>query len=71
MVEPLYSEDEAQDVCGYGLHESRRTRRKTTYIVRTKQLEKSIPSFDWAKGHSGALLSDEVEAKLDELWEEV
>ena len=40
-------------------------------LISLEQLEKSIPSFDWAKGHSGALLSDEVEAKLDELWEEV
>ena len=40
-------------------------------LISLEQLEKSIPSFDWASGHSGVLLSDEVEAKLDELWEEV
>jgi hypothetical protein len=40
-------------------------------IISLEQLEKSIPSFDWSKGHSGALLSYDVNAKMDELWEEV
>lgn len=40
-------------------------------LISLEKLQESIPSFEWAKGHSGALLSDEVDAKLDELWEEV
>jgi len=34
-----------------------------------ERLQKEIPAFDWVKGHSGALLSDEIAAKLDELCE--
>ena len=34
-----------------------------------ERLQKEIPAFDWVKGHSGALLSDEIAAKLDELYE--
>jgi hypothetical protein len=29
-----------------------------------ERLQKEIPAFDWVKGHSGALLSDEIAAKL-------
>lgn len=35
--------------------------------VSLEKLQKEIPSFEWAKGHSGELLSDDVVAKLDEL----
>ena len=34
------------------------------------KLQKAIPAFEWSKGHSGALLTEEVVTKLDELWEE-
>ena len=34
-----------------------------------ESLQKEIPAFDWVKGHSGALLSDDTVAKLDELCE--
>ena len=34
-----------------------------------ERLQKEIPAFDWVKGHSGALLSDDTVAKLDELCE--
>lgn len=34
-----------------------------------ERLQKEIPAFDWVKGHSGALLPDEIVAKLDELCE--
>jgi hypothetical protein len=30
----------------------------------------SIPAIDWQKGHSGELLSEEITAKLDEMWGE-
>lgn len=35
--------------------------------ISLEKLQKEIPSFEWAKGHSGELLSDDVVAKLDEL----
>ena len=35
------------------------------------KLQESIPDFDWTKGHSGFLLSDDVAARLHEMWEEV
>ena len=35
------------------------------------KLQESIPDFDWTKGHSGFLLSDDVDARLHEMWEEV
>lgn len=31
------------------------------------KLQHSIPEFDWAEGHSGVLLSEELADKLDEL----
>ena len=34
------------------------------------KLKKEIPGFDWSKGHSGALLSEDVVKKLDELDDE-
>lgn len=39
--------------------------------ISLEQLQKSIPSFDWANGHSGVLLSDDVVEQLDELWADV
>ena len=38
--------------------------------VSLERLQKEMPSFEWAKGHSGELLPDEIEEKLDEIWEE-
>lgn len=35
-----------------------------------EKLQKAIPEVDWSKGHSGALLSEEVVTKLEELLEE-
>ena len=35
-----------------------------------EKLKKEIPGFDWSKGHSGALLPEEVVTKLDELDDE-
>ena len=34
------------------------------------KLQKTIPDFEWAKGHSGALLSADVADKLHKLWDE-
>ncbi|MBO4674409.1 MAG: hypothetical protein J5616_08690 [Bacteroidaceae bacterium] len=39
-------------------------------FVSLEKLKAAIPSIDWGKGHSGALLSDEVSEKLLELWDE-
>ena len=33
--------------------------------VSMQKLQELVPDFDWAKGHSGALLSDEVADKLE------
>lgn len=38
--------------------------------VSLEKLQEAIPEFDWAKGHSGALLSEDIVTKLDELCEE-
>lgn len=38
--------------------------------VSLERLQELIPSFEWTKGHSGALLPEEVTAQLDELFEE-
>lgn len=38
--------------------------------VSLERLQELIPSFEWTKGHSGALLPEEVTAQLDELCEE-
>lgn len=38
--------------------------------VSLAKLTEAIPSFDWSKGHSGALLSSDVAEKLIELWDE-
>lgn len=36
-------------------------------IISLKSLKDNIPDFDWSKGHSGVLLSDEIADKLIEL----
>lgn len=38
-------------------------------FISLKRLKEVIPAYDWEKGHSGELLSEEVREKLDELWE--
>lgn len=38
-------------------------------IISIEKLQKAIPDFDWTKGHSGVLLSDEIAEQLNELWE--
>ena len=38
--------------------------------ISIEELKKEIPGFDWSKGHSGALLSEDVVKKLDELDDE-
>lgn len=35
--------------------------------ISLEKLKKEIPGFDWSKGHSGALLSEDVVKKLDEI----
>lgn len=39
-------------------------------ILTAFQLDKELPSFDWHKGHSGVVLSDEEAQKLNQLWDE-
>ena len=39
-------------------------------IISLEKLQAAIPGFDWAKGHSGELLSEEITAQLNELWRE-
>ena len=34
-----------------------------------QQLESAIPSMEWAQGHSGVLLSEDVEKQLELLWD--
>ena len=40
-------------------------------LISLEKLQAAIPSFDWSKGHSGELLSEEITAQMDELWGEV
>ena len=35
-----------------------------------EKLQEAIPEFEWTKGHSGVLLTEEVVTKLDEMCEE-
>lgn len=37
--------------------------------ISLEKLQRTIPSFEWAKGHSGVLLPDSVCKPLSELWE--
>lgn len=39
-------------------------------ILDAKALGEAIPDFEWTKGRSGVVLSDEQAAKLDALWKE-
>ena len=39
-------------------------------MLQTAQLAKAIPTFDWAGGHSGRLLSQEEAQALESLWED-
>jgi hypothetical protein len=39
-------------------------------LISLEKLQAAIPSFDWSKGHSGELLSEEITAQMDELWGE-
>ena len=38
--------------------------------ISLEKLKKEIPGLDWSKGHSGALLSEDVVKKLDKLDDE-
>ena len=38
--------------------------------ISLEKLQATIPSFDWQKGHSGELLSEEITTGLDEIWGE-
>lgn len=39
-------------------------------MITTEQLQKAIPSFDWAGGHSGRLLPKEDAKILESLWQQ-
>lgn len=38
--------------------------------VSLEKLQEAIPEFEWAKGHSGVLLTEDIVTKLDEMCEE-
>ena len=38
--------------------------------VSHERLQKEMPAFEWAEGHSGVLLPDDVVEKIDKLWDE-
>lgn len=38
--------------------------------VSLEKLQESIPEYEWAKGHSGALMPEDIVTKLDEMYEE-
>lgn len=38
--------------------------------ITLEKLQEAIPDFEWSKGHSGELLSEEVTTKLDDMWED-
>lgn len=40
----------------------------TVPILTSEELSKNIPDFDWTKGHSGAVLSENQAEKFLELW---
>lgn len=40
----------------------------TQPFLSLEKLQQVIPDYEWAKGHSGALLSNEVATELDERW---
>jgi len=39
-------------------------------LISLEKLQEAIPEFEWAKGHSGALLPEDIVIKLDEMCEE-
>jgi len=39
-------------------------------LVTIEKLQRTIPEYDWSKGHSGALLSEEVATRIGELCEQ-
>ena len=41
---------------------------ETQAIITTKQLQETIPDFEWRKGHSGQLLTREQAQKLESLF---
>ena len=38
--------------------------------ITLEKLQKTIPDFDWSKGHSGTLLPEDVGKEIGERWEE-
>lgn len=40
-------------------------------LIPLEKLQNAIPAFDWAKGHSGALLPDSVWQQLSSLWDAI
>lgn len=41
---------------------------RITPLLSLAELQRAIPGFDWANGHSGVLLPDDVVDMLDELY---
>jgi hypothetical protein len=43
---------------------------ETMPIITTAQLQEAIPDFEWSKGHSGKLLTDEQAEQLEQLFKD-
>lgn len=43
---------------------------ETMPIITTEQLQKAIPDFEWRRGHSGTLLTEDQAQKLEKLFAE-
>lgn len=39
-------------------------------IISTEQLQKAIPDFEWRRGHSGTLLTEDQAQRLEKLFAE-
>lgn len=42
----------------------------TVPILTCQELQRTIPDFDWYKGHSGLVLNNEQAHNLDTLWKD-
>ena len=43
---------------------------ETMPIITTEQLQKAIPDFEWRRGHSGTLLTEDQAQRLEKLFAE-
>jgi hypothetical protein len=43
---------------------------ETAPMIKTKELQEAIPTFDWNGGHSGRLLTEDEARKMESLWQQ-